>query len=554
MMRGTLLAFGLLLLCMSPAHAQLRAWLDRNEIALGETVTLNIQVQGAGATAPDFSSLDSDFERRGSSSSSQISLVNGQRSATTLFAVSLQPRREGELIVPALQVGGEQTPPLTVSVGPSPISTGTGGDVFLEVSLSADEVYVQQQVTYSLKLYYAVSLWDGQLDAPTGDGVQSFRLGDDLKYQVERDGRRYSVIERRFALVPERSGELPLAAARFDGTGLDRGGYGGLLGSGGIRLNAAGKPLTLTVRPRPSAAETPWLPASDLTLNVVGEVLPEEVRVGEPISLGLQLRARGLLPAQLPELTLPPIAGAAVYPDQASSRDQTSADGLAGERFQRFAIVPQQAGSLEIPAIRIPWWDTGADVQRWAELPARQLRVLPGVTGDVGSDTLSSEAAAADPDLEVETTSGDPERSGAPPTWPWMLISALLALGWVLSLRMRKAPTTGQPVAEPVDPPLKGPVLHHALRGGDLQEIAAALRAAARHTEGSAGSLASRYVDPDQHDAVKRLERALYASAQSADANGLLIALRQAFSRPVVLREPAAKASRSGQPYPPLYG
>jgi hypothetical protein len=199
-------------------------------------------------------------------------------------------------------------------------------------------------------------------------------LGDDLKYQVERSGRRYSVIERRFALVPERSGEFSLPPPRFEGTGTDRGGYGGLLGSAGVRLSASGDALTLNVRPRPQGAADPWLPASALSLQLVGEAPPQQVRVGEPLSLGLQLSAQGLLPAQLPELELPAIDGAAVYPDQASSRDRSSAEGLASERFRRFAIVPQRAGELQLPALRVPWWDVQSDRRNWNRIASKCCR------------------------------------------------------------------------------------------------------------------------------------------------------------------------------------
>ncbi|MCK7594564.1 BatD family protein [Pseudomarimonas salicorniae] len=544
-----------LLTCLGwalPAKAEVRAWLDREQVALGETVTLNIEVQGAGVAAPDFSPLDAEFERRGSSSSSQISLVNGQRSATTLFAVSLQPRREGELRVPSILVGGERTPELKIAVGPSPIDTGSGGDVFLEATLGASEVYVQQEVVYSLKLFYALSLWDGQLDAPTGEGLQSVRLGDDLKYQVERAGRRYSVIERRFALIPERSGTLTVEAARFEGTGLERGGYGGLIGSGGIRLSAAGKPLTLEVKPRPAGAEEPWLPAAELQLDSTGESWPAEIRVGEPLSLGLQLRAKGLLPAQLPELELPPIAGAAVYPDQAASRDLSSGEGLAGERFRRFAIVPQKPGTLEIPAVRLPWWDTGEHRQRWAELPARRIEVLPAAGTAAPSDPGA--ASSGTPADKESFARGPASPAYGLPAWPFMLLSLVLAVGWWLSLRRRALQVSVPAPAAPVEPSAAAPDLKAALREGDAHAISSALQALAPPGYGhSLRAVASALADVAQRDAVLALERHRFAPPGIEPASPVE-ALRAAFARGPVWRASDAGAGRAASRYPPLYG
>lgn len=541
------------------ADAALRAWLDRSEIALGETVTLNIEVQGASVDSPDFSPLDIDFERSGSSSSTQMSLSAGQRSVVTRFGVSLRPRREGSVQVPPIKVDAQWTPALSLEVGPSPIDTDSGGDVFLEASVDKAELYVQEQAIYSVKLFHAVDLWDGQLEAPAADGLQSHRLGEDRQYQVDRGGRRYSVIERRFALVAERSGPLEIEAARFDGTGLDGRGYGGLLGSSGIRLSARGKPITLQVRPRPPAAQLPWLPAQSLEITQAGAGLPEEIAVGEPLKLELTVNARGLLPAQLPELDLPQIDGAAIYPDQASTRDRSDADGLAAERTRSFAIVPQRVGELRIPAIELHWWDVVADVPRVARLPPHVVRVLPaagaGAIADAAPGTPpQSSAPAAEAPLHGQAGPGASQldqRLG--PTWIWAALSLVLGLGWWRSAQRRHAPPP-RPVSPPAPRRVPPADLAQALAKGDPAAISAALRAA--HPQGAVASLqavALALEDPLQRDAVIALERHLFAKGSATDAQ-IGRQLGEAFRRgPRWTRSaPAAPAPDSG--FPPLYG
>ena len=65
-------AFALLLAAVAPRvqAQQLRAWLDRDHIALGETATLNIEVEGATFAEPDYSPLLNDFEVSGNTSRS----------------------------------------------------------------------------------------------------------------------------------------------------------------------------------------------------------------------------------------------------------------------------------------------------------------------------------------------------------------------------------------------------------------------------------------------------------------------------------------------------
>jgi hypothetical protein len=96
--------FALLLAAIAPrAQAQqLRAWLDRDHVALGETATLNIEVDGATLAEPDYAPLLNDFRVSGNTSSrSMESDASGTR-VRTLYAVALQPRREGTIPVPAL--------------------------------------------------------------------------------------------------------------------------------------------------------------------------------------------------------------------------------------------------------------------------------------------------------------------------------------------------------------------------------------------------------------------------------------------------------------------
>src|SRR3546814_2150935 len=82
-----------------------------------------------------------------------------------------------------------------------------------------DDPYVQQSVGYTLRLYYATPLVSGQLDQATPDGASLQRVGSDLQYTRLVGGKRYTVVERRFLLVPERSGPLTIPGARFSGRG-----------------------------------------------------------------------------------------------------------------------------------------------------------------------------------------------------------------------------------------------------------------------------------------------------------------------------------------------
>ncbi|MDW7602752.1 BatD family protein, partial [Stenotrophomonas maltophilia] len=93
------------------AWAQPRAWLDRDRIAMGDTVTLNVE---SDQGAPDFTPLRTDFDLSGQTSSRQVEWSNGSMQQRNLYGVALTPRRSGALVVPGLQVGSVRTAPLTL--------------------------------------------------------------------------------------------------------------------------------------------------------------------------------------------------------------------------------------------------------------------------------------------------------------------------------------------------------------------------------------------------------------------------------------------------------
>lgn len=532
----------LVTLWSSAATAGVRAFLDRDTVTLGETVTLNVESDGQGGAEPDLSPLGASFRLLGTSSSTQISLVNGRQSARRLWAVALEPLVAGVLGIPALDVGGERTEPLTLTVlaAPQGATAAPGDDVFIEIEASPRDPYVQQQVLYTLRLHYAVAL-EGQLDEPQAPGLRVQRLGGDVRFQRRLGERRYEVIERRYALVPERSGAVGIAPPKFSGIASD-GGSSGFMRSG-RRIQVSGAAVDLDVKPKPAGGRDPWLPATSLTLEDESGALGGPFRVGEPLTVVLRLRAEGLSAEQLPALQLPDVDGAQVYPDQESSQTRDVGERLVGERIRRFAVVPTRAGTLELPPLVIDWWDAGADQPAQASVPARTITVLPAV-GHATMADVSAGPGAQPAAEDAMQPAGD--------FWRWLALAfgvlwlATLALHWRRPAgRVPQAPDT--PVAQPSAAEL-GP----ALASGRLDAIAAALRRAPRPPATGLDALADAVEDARQSAAIRLLERRLYGVAsEHASDESLLAELRAALAGGLRLR--AASTATATGALPGLY-
>ena len=143
--------------------AQAIASIDRSVIGIDETFRLTLRVgESSIRSDPDLSPLENDFEVINNSKSSRYSLVNGKAESTTEWTITLAPRREGKLTIPALRIGSSQTLPLDIRVSKAASKpAGAQQNLFIEVELDSEDVYVQAQALLTVRVYHSVNLDQG---------------------------------------------------------------------------------------------------------------------------------------------------------------------------------------------------------------------------------------------------------------------------------------------------------------------------------------------------------------------------------------------------------
>lgn len=542
-------ALACLMIISASALAAARASIQPDRITLGNTATLTIETDQTGVT-PDFSALETNFILRGQSSSVQTSMVNGGYSAKVSYAIELEPRVEGVLTVPPLTIGNSTTEALSLTVLPAQQGSAQSGDpIYIETEIGTTSPYVQQAVPYTVRLFYAVPLVGGDVSGPTVDGASLQQLGEDRQSQVEVEGRRYGVFERRYLLTPERSGPIEVPPTRFRGSAQVGGGNGFF--SRTQNVTAVGKSFTLDVRPQPVDAPQPWLAVRKLSL-ARGQ-LPASARAGEPLMLELTLSADGATSAQLPDLELPPIAGAQVFPEPAQRQESVVNNEPVATLKRRFAIVPAQAGTLRLPALNVGYWNIETDRRDRAELAATSIEVAPGAAV-TSAPIVAAPIAPALPTM-ASASGGDEVLRAQIRFWQQFAlvlgVSALLALvwGWRRGGRVAAVAVASAKALPPVADPAE---LRRALADGDLRAIGDALCRASSPPSLNLGVVIEQLADADQRDAVRGLQRVQWASVAGSGQHAKVRAsLRAAFQGGPKWRPAATAQSRSA--LPPLY-
>ena len=417
-----------LILASSASHAAVNASLDRDRVAMGDTLRLTITVTGnEEINNTDLRPLLADFEIIQRSTSSNTSISNGRRTHVKQLLIDITPRREGTLKIPPMRVGQSATNMLLVSVSPAPDSIAGGKTVLFEAEVDSDSVYVQGQVILTLRVQQAINL--------DGRSITELQLDDAFVKPLEQhsfqrtiDGRPWLVHEVRYAIFPEHSGSLEIPAQTFSAReGQARRGFFDL-GGGGRQLRRRTEPLTIEVLPRPDTFPVgTWLPARNLTLEENWSTAPEQLRAGESATRTIRILGEGLQGAQLPPVMFPATEGLKYYPDQPVINDTEMATGLLGSRQDSAAVVPTRAGIWTIPEIRIPWWDIESGKVRYAVLPGREISVA-------AADPATSTSLVAAPDIEIGTTVMPTAQSHSGGARQWQILTAISSVGWIITL------------------------------------------------------------------------------------------------------------------------
>ena len=436
---------GLLLAATPLWAAQVTAVADRNRIGEGDSLHLELRVQGKPAADPDLNVLRQDWDILNRSRNSQVQIVNGDFTRSLVISLTLMPKRSGEVKIPAVCFGSDCSLPLPIQVSTQPLATSAGDELLLEADVEPKQVLVGQQVVLTIRVLHRGTLTSASLNnvQPQGVPADIQPLGEDRNFETNRDGYHYQGIERRYALFPQQAGELLLPRLTLQAQVASADGFGAF-GTSTRNLRRFSPALTVQVAAQPANGNGRlWLPATAVTLTDSWQHQSPQFRVGEPVTRTLTLQVTGLPAAHLPDLSLPLPSGWKSYPDQPVRNDSDASSGVVGTLEQKIAVVPTAAGTLKLPGFDLDWYDVNSGQWQVAKVAPLSVTVAPAAPGSV-----SQPPPSVAPPAPAPAQSAPPESAPAPvpqpkpaaqasPTHqisPWLWVSCGLAIGWLLTL------------------------------------------------------------------------------------------------------------------------
>ncbi len=536
--------------------ATIKVTLDRDVVSLNDSFTIVFQATGSVDDTPDFSPLDKDFEILSKQQRSNLTIINGKSTSSTEWLVEVMAKRVGVLTIPAISFGNDQSQPIQITVkhavaGPS--SAQPDDDIFIEVEASPTNNWVQAQIIYTIRLFRSVNTFNSSLSEPRISGGKFIvEKLEDRQFETSRGGRRYMVLQRRYAIFPQASGKFTIEPIVFTGLVSRRSRHlFDPFGRNSSTIRRFSRPINLEIKPiPPDYGGRTWLPAKNLQISEKWLRNDLELVAGEPVTRVISIKADGLTGEQLPEIGVQDLKDFKIYPDQPEIHNQSGQDGLLGVRQEKSAVIPLKPGKYVLPALKVTWWNIQTNKEEVAVLPERVIDVLPGATGNQATQSAPSETK---PNDEVTTESSDPvglpERTAAG-YWPW--ISLVLALGWLTTVLFWWRSQSGKN-EQTVTETRKGAELNEratlhqlreAVRKNDPRSIQSAMLAWAQSVwkddpPASLAAIGERCGQP-MADELARLNRYLYADPdQKWDGERLLLAVEN-FDSKTLLHERGA--------------
>ncbi|HXI71870.1 MAG TPA: BatD family protein [Verrucomicrobiae bacterium] len=480
--------------------ASVIATLEPTDISVGEAAQLTVTVQGRSADEPQVPTVKGlDFQPVGQSS--QIQVINGAMSANVSYTYAVAATQPGSFTIPAIKTGrGADTAvsqPVVLKVRrgaggasamsnpsqnslPAPAVSGDEGQIsaaeqqsfgFLRLVAPKKEFYVGEMVPVELKACFraGVELRVDGLPKLNSDAFTMNQLGNQpVRSQQLINGVPYTVFTWPTVITAVKAGdyemsvELPTTVtvrqpaqrprsrlgSPFDDDFFDQA-FSSFFGSATQKQIALSsdpnsvKILSLPAENRP-ASFTGAVGQFDLT----AETAPTQTTVGDPVTLKLKISGVG----NFDRVTAPAVEKNDAWKTYKPGAKFEAADsaGYSGAKLFEQALIPTQAGKLEIPALAFSYFDPEKKQYVTRTTPPVNVEVAPGQSvasstpPAAATQTTTPAAASAPTDLAPNKPAPGHFTATLRPWFlnPWIVAVALspsiLALIAYLILRRRQ--------------------------------------------------------------------------------------------------------------------
>lgn len=344
------------------------------------------------------------------SQQSSTSIVNGKvsSSSTLTYTYILLADKEGTFTIPAASanVDGSNVTSnsVRIKVLPPDKAGGVSGgnsrssssrssstriskdDLFITVTANRTNVYEQEAILVTYKVYTLVNLVQLIPEAPDFNGFhnQEVPLPQQKSFSLERyNGRNYNTtVWSQYVLFPQQTGKLQIPSLTFEGIIQQRVGsddpFEALFNGGGVqevKKKIVTPKITINVKPLPSKPANFSGAVGKFTISASANT--SQLRTNDAITIKVVISGTGNLKLiKTPEIKFP--EDFETYDPKVDNKFNLTRNGLNGNKVIEYLAIPRQAGDFTIPPIEFTYFDLGSNSYKTIKTQSFPLKVEKG--------------------------------------------------------------------------------------------------------------------------------------------------------------------------------
>ncbi|MCG9543585.1 BatD family protein [Vibrio sp. Isolate33] len=417
------------------------ASVSQNSVTKDQVFLLRVATdEKVSSDALDLTAIQKDFYVSTPSFGTSMRIVNGSRSVSSEWNISLAPLRLGKVQIPSFDIEGAKTKPITINVTVNKAAPTQHDMAEFQLNLSKDSLYPQEVAELDVKLIIKADprrLQDPKIAPPSSQGLDVEPIGESKQFQDVLNGQEVTVVQQSFRISSQKSGQFKLNGPKLTGAVV----YS-TNNSSTTRLFQLDTPvetLNVTVKEVPKGYQGEWLPTSNFKLiqkwsDSQGNELTKnnglesdnqtiEMEAGDSLTRTMTMTASNLTQHQLPKLNITYPKSVRVYEEKPQFGTTQSGDAVV---VYKQVLIPKEAGNISLPAVSQAWFNTDSQSEQISKALGLELAVKASDRA-----TSSTPPVTTPPAQQVSPTVVTVDSPGF---WPYL--TALFAVLWLISSAM----------------------------------------------------------------------------------------------------------------------
>lgn len=348
---------------------------------------------------------------------SSTQIINDEITSTSsiIYTYILMATEEGEVKVPGATVvadGETKTsnaltikvlPPDRTTNGTAQSSQRQGGsssstnrqisakDLFITATVNKANVYEQEAILLTYKVYFLVNLRELDIKMPDLKGfhTQEVELQRGQPTLEHYNGRNYqTIVWSQYVLFPQQSGKLEIPTIDFDATVAVRTQrsmdpfdmfFNGGAGYVDVRKTISTPKLTINVSPLPTGKPVSFSGGvGDFAIK--SSISTTNLKANEAVTLKLEISGTGNMKLiNTPEVDFP--QDFETYDPKVENKFSLTRNGLSGKKVIEYLAIPRHAGTFIIPSVEFSYFDLKSKSYKTLTTESYELNVAKGEGG-----------------------------------------------------------------------------------------------------------------------------------------------------------------------------